>query len=147
MVFEDKKTEVNQVADLVKFRVVWWFKHFGKGSHESVDVLLLNLKELCVDNKRRKFSAIADWHPPEFGSYKFNVDCSSKGKPGPSGIGGVLRDSNEKVLCMFSFHIGILDSNIAELWAIKRSTELIVANTDLNGCDIMGVSDSRVAVS
>ena len=31
----------------------------------------------------------------------FNVDGSSKGKPGPVGMGGVLRDSNGKVLCMF----------------------------------------------
>ncbi|KAK0584469.1 hypothetical protein LWI29_013775 [Acer saccharum] len=35
----------------------------------------------------------------------------------------------------------------AELWAIKRATELIAANPNLNGRDITVVSDSKVAVS
>lgn len=32
------------------------------------------------------------WNPPDDQTLKWNVDGSSKGKPGPAGIGGVLRD-------------------------------------------------------
>ena len=42
--------------------------------------------------------------------------------------------------------MGILDSNIAELFAIKKATELISENSSLNGCDIVVVNDSKVAV-
>ena len=139
--------EVSQAAELVKLRVVWWFEHFGKGSHEAVDSLLLNLKELCVEHKKSKTPKLADWIPPDVGSLKFNIDGSVKVKLGSSGIGGVLRDSNGKVLCLFSFHLGILDSNTVELCAIKKAMELIAANSNLNDRDIMVVSDSKVAVS
>ena len=69
------------------------------------------------------------------------------GKPGPAGIGGVLRDANGKVLCLFSFHLGILDSNTTELLAIKKAIELISENQNLIDRDIEIVSDSKVAVS
>jgi hypothetical protein len=32
------------------------------------------------------------WNPPDDQTLKWNVDGSSKRKPGPAGIGGVLRD-------------------------------------------------------
>ena len=88
-----------------------------------------------------------DWIPPEPNSLKFNVDGSVMGKPGPAGIGGVLRDENGKVLCLFSVHMGILDSNTTELLAIKKAIELISENQNLFGRDIAIVSDSKVAVS
>ena len=144
--FEEKKVEVRQAADLVKFRIVWWFKHIGKGSNEAVELMLLNLKDLCVDQKKSKVSKIVDWIPPDLGYLKFNVDGSAKGKPGPAGMGGVLRNSYGKVLCLFSVHLGTLDSNIAELFAIKKATELIAADSSLDGCEVLVVSDSKVAV-
>ena len=42
--------------------------------------------------------------------------------------------------------MGNLDSNIAELLAIKKATELIAADSNLFGCEILVVSDSKVAV-
>ncbi|KAK3220319.1 hypothetical protein Dsin_014289 [Dipteronia sinensis] len=85
LVFEGVEQEVSQSADMVKYRTVWWFKHLGKGSKESVDALLRNMKDLCVDNKKAKRSKITDWIPPSVNNLKFNVDGSSKGKLGPSG--------------------------------------------------------------
>lgn len=38
---------------------------------------------------------------------KFNVDGASRGKWGPVGVGGVLRNSNGKVPFMFSKHVRI----------------------------------------
>ncbi|KAK3199049.1 hypothetical protein Dsin_022464 [Dipteronia sinensis] len=43
---------------------------------------------------------------------------------GMAGIGGVLRDSKGKVVCLFSLGVGITDSNSAEILAIKKAVEL-----------------------
>ena len=40
-------------------------------------------------------------------------DGSSRGNPGPAGMGGVLRDSKGKILCLYSEYVGIADSNAA----------------------------------
>ena len=58
--------------------------------------------------------------PP--GSLKFNVDGSARGKPGPAGIGGVLKDCMAVTKAVFSRAIGVADSNVAELLAV-RDTE------------------------
>ncbi|KAK3227605.1 hypothetical protein Dsin_007467 [Dipteronia sinensis] len=116
LVFERKVPNVEQAADLVKFRIIWWFKHLGRGSQD-------------MDKS------------------KFNVDGSVRGKPGPAGIGGVLRDSNGKVWCLFSKFVGVTDSNTVELWAIKKAVQLCSENPELRGREVEVVSDSKVAVS
>ncbi|KAK2640721.1 hypothetical protein Ddye_022484 [Dipteronia dyeriana] len=116
VVYELVDQDVHQAADMVKYRTVWWFKHLGNGSTESVDSLLRNMRDLCVDIKKLKMSKIMDWIPPYDDNLKFNVDGSSKRKPGPSGICGVLRDSYGKVLCIFSAHTGIMLS----CWPLKE---------------------------
>ncbi|KAK3211066.1 hypothetical protein Dsin_015772 [Dipteronia sinensis] len=77
---------------------------------------------------------------------KFNIDGSARDKPGPAGIGGVLRDHKGKVCYSFSFFIGIQDSNTAELMAIEKACILIVTNPSLKGLTIDIVSDSKTAV-
>ncbi|KAK2651313.1 hypothetical protein Ddye_018802 [Dipteronia dyeriana] len=118
---------------MVKFRIVWWFKHLGKGSQDSVQALLLNFKELCVESSKKSRHRIQDWIPPSGDNLKFNVDGSSRGKPGPAGIGGVLRDSYGKILCLFSFYVGIADSNSTEILAVRKAIELVTTNIDLRG--------------
>lgn len=51
------------------------------------------------------------------GMLKFNIDGAPRGKLGLTGIGGVFRDSNRQVLIMFSKHIGVENSNEAEVLA------------------------------
>lgn len=46
-------------------------------------------------------SIVVSWSPP-FGDLKFNVDGAAKGKPGPAGVGGVLRNSNGAAFSLFS---------------------------------------------
>ena len=55
------------------------------------------------------------WVPPIVGVLKFNVDGVAKRKPGPAGIGGVLRDSGGIVLVMFT---GTMEANEVEVLAI-----------------------------
>ncbi|KAK3219563.1 hypothetical protein Dsin_013533 [Dipteronia sinensis] len=47
------------------------------------------------------------WKHPPVGDLKFNVNISARGKPGPTSIGGVLRDWRGQVLGIFSLFIGI----------------------------------------
>ena len=61
------------------------------------------------------------WSPPPIGSFKFNVDGPTRGKPGPAGIGGVFRNCNGDVLFMFSEYVGVRNSNEAEVLAILES--------------------------
>ncbi|KAK2651333.1 hypothetical protein Ddye_018822 [Dipteronia dyeriana] len=58
-----------------------------------------------------------------------------------------LRDLRGKVLCLFSFYMGVLDSNVAELWDIRRAVVFCQSNLSLQGRNISVVSDSKVAVS
>ncbi|XVE66909.1 hypothetical protein DITRI_Ditri08aG0118000 [Diplodiscus trichospermus] len=71
--------------------------------------------------------------PPE-GFLKFNVDGASAGNPGMGGIGGVLRDHSSKINLVFSKHIGVTDSSVAEWlsdpkmapWRLRKSVTQII---------------------
>eukprot|EP00268_Persea_americana_P009152 TRINITY_DN13625_c0_g1_i4.p1 TRINITY_DN13625_c0_g1~~TRINITY_DN13625_c0_g1_i4.p1 ORF type:complete len:159 (-),score=28.79 TRINITY_DN13625_c0_g1_i4:37-513(-) len=54
---------------------------------------------------------------PPYGVLKFNVDGAAKGKPGLTGIEGVLRNHKGEVIYMFSKHVGINFSNETEVLA------------------------------
>ncbi|KAK2654365.1 hypothetical protein Ddye_014221 [Dipteronia dyeriana] len=51
-------------------------------------------------------------------------DGSALGKPGPASIEGELKDNSGKILCMFSFYVGVQESNLAEVLAIHKAVEL-----------------------
>lgn len=51
----------------------------------------------------------AEWSPPSCGFLKFNVDGASRGKPGPVGIGGVLRDHVGSTSIIFTEYVGSMD--------------------------------------
>ena len=57
---------------------------------------------------------------------KFNVDGSSLGKPGLAGIGGVLKDNLTAVKVVFSKSIGVADSNVAELLAVRKAMHIFL---------------------
>ena len=45
----------------------------------------------------KKIRVVLQWSKPLTSFLKFNIDGSTIGKPGPAGIGGVLRDDFENV--------------------------------------------------
>jgi len=69
------------------------------------------------------------------------------GKPGPSGIGGVLRNHDGILLGIFSLSVGILDSNVAELRAVVKAIELSASNCFLHHKHIIIESDSANVIS
>ncbi|EEF47299.1 conserved hypothetical protein [Ricinus communis] len=56
---------------------------------------------------RSRTPALVTWQPPPITSIKWNVDASSKEKLGPSGIGGVFRNSLGQFIGIFSCSTGI----------------------------------------
>lgn len=54
-------------------------------------------------------------------AYKFNFDGAARGKLGPIEIGDVVRNSKGGILFMFSKHVGIYDSNEAEVLAVLEA--------------------------
>ncbi|KAK2652373.1 hypothetical protein Ddye_012229 [Dipteronia dyeriana] len=73
-----------------------------------------------MNNSNGKRSIIQDWLSSCGDNLKFNVD---------------------------GFVIGISDSNTAEVWAVKKATDLCISNAKLRGRFISIVSDSKVVVS
>ncbi|KAK3200760.1 hypothetical protein Dsin_024175 [Dipteronia sinensis] len=108
--------------------------------------MLLNIREASIDSKPMKKIYPAVWQPPNDGSLKFNVDGSARGCPGMAGMGGVLRNHCGRVLGLFSIHVGIQDSNSAEILAIHKACELCVTNPVFQSVEVIIVSDSMVAI-
>lgn len=86
---------------------------------------------------------LIDWSPPQSGEMKFNVDGASRGKPGPIGIGGVLRDHLSHFSWVFSESVGIRDSNKAKLLSIRRALNISVG---LGGGKLVIERDSANAI-
>lgn len=49
-----------------------------------------------------------EWTPPPAGLLKFNVDGSSHGTPGKSGVGGIIRNERRQRVGLFSMAAGDL---------------------------------------
>ncbi|XVF79224.1 hypothetical protein PTKIN_Ptkin14bG0203400 [Pterospermum kingtungense] len=76
------------------------------------------------------------------GFVKFNINGSSLGKPGLSGIGGILRDHDGNELIRFSKNIEEQDSNMAELMAVREATILFLSSKWVNTSFLTIESDS-----
>ncbi|KAK3224934.1 hypothetical protein Dsin_004796 [Dipteronia sinensis] len=87
------------------------------------------------------------WSPPLDGTLKFNVDGLSRGNLGPSGIGGIMRNSKGDILCMFSSYIGFGSSVLAEVQAILKACHLCVSDCCPSDVRIIIESDSMVVVA
>ena len=147
LIFKDQVPSLEKAEDDARFRVAWWFKHYGKGSKLPVSLLILNVKESCVILAPLKKKLKGRWMPPVGDNLKFNVDGSANGNPGSAGIGGVLRDANGRILCQFSLAAGIQDAITAEILAIRKACELCAIKPSLSDRNIHIASDSSVAVS
>lgn len=55
------------------------------------------------------------------------MDGSSKSRLGPAAIGGVLLNLNGFFLCVFFYHIGWEDSNVAKILAIEKALCLLIS--------------------
>ncbi|KAL4281573.1 hypothetical protein GQ457_03G012910 [Hibiscus cannabinus] len=87
------------------------------------------------------------WIPPVARALKFNVDGAAHGKPGAAGCGGVLRDSDGRVLACFSWPLGTHESNEAELRAIDFALDFLLSSKWCSVGSIIIESDLVTVVS
>lgn len=77
--------------------------------------LTLNLEGVPSWTKAPRQQSRSIWDPPPPKMLKWNVDGSAKGKLGPAGISGILRDEIRRVIANFAASVGIRDSNEADV--------------------------------
>ena len=146
VVFENKVLEANSLFFMIKSRLAWWCWAKWPNASKSVDEILLNPSSLVSPKKHSKVKCSFQWEAPATNWWKFNVDASVLGKPGPAGIGRVLRNDRGIVLAMFSKFAGEMDSNKVELRAIKEAF-LLLQSKDLSNIYLEVESDSLTAVT
>ncbi|KAK2637743.1 hypothetical protein Ddye_025538 [Dipteronia dyeriana] len=113
---------------MVKFRVTWWYKHFGKGVTDPISLLLLDVTGKFVDLDRIKNPKMGNWIPPESETLMFNVDGSARGSPGFAGIGGVLRDQIGKLFCSFSLSVGWYEAVMIKILVMLKHVTCVPQN-------------------
>ncbi|KAK9283223.1 hypothetical protein L1049_011459 [Liquidambar formosana] len=131
-----------------KRRTAIWVKALRSELGYSIDEFLNcidGVRQFHIKKKKQKRTII--WYPPSPGTLKFNVDGLARGKPGPGGIGGVLRDEHGRILCVFSAPIGSVDSNFAELLAVREALRLFSASVWVSSSHLLIESNSSLVVS
>ena len=146
MVFNGKVFDLEQIIDSLKFRLASWFKAKWPVSPHSILDIVRFPKDIMVTKEGKTNKRPIVWTTPHPDFLKFNVDDSARGKPGPAGIGGVLRDCNASVKAVFSKSIGVVDSNLAELLAVREALQLFVTSHWASSHKLIIESDSSNVV-
>lgn len=145
-VFNNKEVDAGNVIDTIKLRLFSWYKGKWPQAMESTIEFISCLNVIKINGKKMKVRPHIDWAPPRIGVLKFNVDGAALGKPGLAGIGGVLRNHEGRVLIRFSKAVGIEESNIAEILAIREALMIFSGFPWARGSPLVVESDSSNAV-
>jgi len=73
-----------------------------------------------------------------------NTDGGSRGNPGPSGIGFVIKDETSKILVEESAYIGETTNNVAEYTALIKGLEEVTKLSNIE--EVKVISDSELMV-
>ena len=147
MVFNRKALDLEEMADIIKYRLASWFKARWPDSPHSILDIVRFPKDILIPMVKKAPKRCCVWEPLPPGLLKFNVDESARGKPEAKGIGGVLRDSNAVVKIVFSKSIGVADSNIVELLAVHEALKVFAASRWSSSNRLIIESDSSNVVS
>ncbi|KAK9285427.1 hypothetical protein L1049_024620 [Liquidambar formosana] len=142
IIFKGKAFHWVEIAELAIYRMSIWIKGKFEDIPYSVEDFRCNIDS--VRNFKgvsglRKARGVVAWVQPILGWMKFNVDGSS--------IGGVLRDDKGCFRCVFSEPIGVMDSNVAELMAIRKALNLFADSIWASSSKLIVASDSVVALA
>ncbi|KAE8698668.1 serine/threonine-protein kinase AFC1-like [Hibiscus syriacus] len=128
VVFEDWKLDRSTLFFICRFRLVKWFLAKYPNVSIQVDSLVgdptLADKHQSSDHKRMK---VQGWSPPPLHFFKVNVDGAVSGDGLLGGIGGILRDSDSKILGSFSHAVGPGPPPLAELKAIEKGIDFFLS--------------------
>jgi hypothetical protein len=136
-----------ELAYLIKIRVGFWLKGWCPECPFSPVDLSRSLEAVCNWNKKQTVSKSLEWKRPPQNVWKWNVDGSSRGKPGAASIGGVLRNDCGEIAAKFAVSIGVKESNEAEFLAIVFALEQSLDKEWLSNGTIIVESDSRNALA
>ncbi|KAL4354547.1 hypothetical protein GQ457_06G016540 [Hibiscus cannabinus] len=126
-----KKVTIVELLTLVKLRMFYWVC----ASHNVIEILGVVWWECCAVSSK-------------VGVPKVNIDGSIRGKPGPNGCDkDVVRDENDTILAIFSSLLGILDSNLVEVYAILHGLLLLLSPQWVIFSSVVIESNSIIVVS
>jgi ribonuclease HI len=60
---------------------------------------------------------------PQVGYHKINFDGASKGNPGPTGYGAVIRNSKGDILHLSAGNLGHNTNNVMEIWGFLKGLQ------------------------
>ncbi|KAJ9171073.1 hypothetical protein P3X46_019121 [Hevea brasiliensis] len=126
-VFYGVNTSVVDICTLTLPRLSLWMKALDPTFSILAMDLLITSKSIKSWTNLLKECRLAVWAAPPASSFKWNVDGSFLGKPSLSALGGVLQESSGDFQCIFSCPVGYMDSNWAELYAIRKALEIYAA--------------------
>ena len=101
MIFNRKVFDFELIIDTFKFRLASWFKAKWPDSHYTISDIVRFSKDIQVSKVSKVNKRSIVWETPSSNYLKFNMDRSTRGKPGSVGIGGVLRDCNAAIKAIF----------------------------------------------
>lgn len=78
--------------------------------------------------------------------YIINTDGASRGNPGPSSYGFLVRTEEGRVLYQEGKAIGISTNNVAEYTAVLKALEYLAKKTKDSSCDVEVFADSQLIV-
>ena len=145
-VFEQKQWIIKDIVFLVKLRSLFWIKALRKADLILEDKFWSDPSSCLLRGMIKRTRICTEWNHPLDNCLKFNVDGSAYGKPGPAGCGGILRNERGRILALFSGPLGILESNIAEVMAIKVVLGMFVRSIWKGKFGLVIESDSMTAV-
>ncbi|XVF26807.1 hypothetical protein REPUB_Repub14bG0050700 [Reevesia pubescens] len=97
MIFKGIFLDVIWLSSIILLRLAIWSKACWPLSASLVDDFMKFPSLVRIKPAPIKIRPLVLWLAPSLGSLKFNVDGSSLGKPGPAGIGGILRDDKGEI--------------------------------------------------
>jgi len=104
-----------------------------------------------LDRKVLKLDSKPDfWHPPPKGFLKFNIDGASKGNPGTTGHGGVLRDEKGSIIFIFYYNLARATNNMEKLMAMEQCLDFLIRDNRHNvivevDCELITNSVKRIS--
>ncbi|XVF39216.1 hypothetical protein PTKIN_Ptkin01aG0017700 [Pterospermum kingtungense] len=146
-IFQNKVLVMDHLLDIIKARLAFWAKALWPNDPICmVEIFTCPISITMPKRKTRDWPRVS-WVCPPAGHVKFNVDGASIGKPGSAGIGGVLCNHAGEELARFSKSVGIVDSNIAELLAIREAFLVFIDSPFVSDNVLIIESDSKTAVN
>ncbi|EOY19776.1 Uncharacterized protein TCM_045115 [Theobroma cacao] len=147
VIFRGKSFSPNKMRDIALLRHMLWCRGKWELGHVPADLCLM--EPLCsnINTKRKNQRMATNWSTPPPGTLKLNTDGAAKGKPGPVGIGGVIRNHHGFIWGTFSENIGIEDSNFAEFYAIREGISFFFSSPWAATHSLVVENDSANAIN